>query len=190
MAIPVWLDFTLAATQLLALGVTLALLGQLARASRTIAGAQVSLAREAQWDLRARTLRQLWASVAALLVATAALEMHRPADTLPDVAGHGAATTLPHPWEFALADGTDQAYAVLVLAGYVFLAQILIGLVTVTRRRPTSSRAGRVGPMQQENDRGAALAAGFTLLAGVLALVPLGVTGYLHLLAHLQPPGV
>lgn len=187
MTTPPWLDFALMLVQIIATGVLLAVLATLTWASRTFVRASSSQRHPTQPTLHGAELRTLWATLAVLLVTTLLLETHHPAVTLPDVAGHGAETALPHAWEFATATGADRAYAVLLLAGYVCLAQILIAVVVLTRRHSQLATARRIGPIRAgPADHGAALVATFALLVAVIAVAPTGAVSYLHLQAHLH----
>ncbi len=189
-SLPISADLTLITAQIVAVGVLIALLSLLTRAGWTVLRSPVSLRREAYRERQRDAVRPLWVTLAVLTTIAVLLETHTPAVRLPDVAGHGAETSLPHAWQFATAEGADRSYALLTLAGYVCLTQVLVAAVALARHGRPAGWTRAAGPQTRPAELGAALVSTFALLASVLAFVPLSVTGYLHVLAHAHPQTV
>jgi hypothetical protein len=87
---------------------------------------------------------------------------------------------LPNVWQVASAAG-DQGYALITLGGYLFMAQVLLGLAVLTTH-------GRARP-QGGSDLAAALMSTLILAAMLFAVLAMATAGYVQLLAHTQGTG-
>jgi hypothetical protein len=132
-----------------------------------VAGSSDRTLQQAVQGWRRRLLAPLWAAVALQIVTG----VYNYFNNVP--------FELPAFWD--LADVTvayGEAYVVLLVAKLVLVAQVLLGLTTLSRRSLGSGGDG--GSRWQASDVGAALVITLTLVSGFLLVITAGVLGYVH----------